>query len=448
MSKFLKIISEEVKANIIAFSNKGGFIRNSFNLTLGTAISQGIPIILSPVLTRLFTPGEFGLYAIISSITVIISVISTGKYETVIVIARDKRDAVNLIGLSLFLSLCISLITLILLLLFPEVLINALNQPRLANWIFICPLISFFISIYICYNEWCIRKAQFVILAFNKVINSSSISFSNILFGITKLTAGGLILGEVLGRFITAIVCTYHVVKTDLIEFKTISISRMISMAKKFIDCPRFILPGQFLNTFGGQVIVLVIAAFYGDTNVGYYSMTVLVLNAPTGVISTAVRDVFKQRATIEYKLKKNCIVIFKRITLALSVIAFIIFCILFFILPDLFAFAFGEGWRTAGEYARILSPMVLISFVSESVSGVFFIAEKMKAVLYWQATYFIVNVASLVLGYYLFKDIKKALLCFMIGKSLVHLLGLYMSYVFAKGDTDRDYNIDNQYIS
>ena len=108
MSRYLGILSKEIKSNLAAFSNKNGFIRNSFNLTLGTAISQGIPVILSPVLTRLFSPEDFGLYAIVTSITVIISALSTGKYETVIVIAEDKKDAVNLVSLSLFLSLLIS----------------------------------------------------------------------------------------------------------------------------------------------------------------------------------------------------------------------------------------------------------------------------------------------------------------------------------------------------
>ena len=143
-------------------------------------------------------------------------------------------------------------------------------------------------------------------------------------------------------------------------------------------------------------MVVLLITSFFGSSEVGYYSMTILVLYVPSTIISTAVRDVFKQRATAEYNAKKNCYDIFRRITLAISVFSFFIFAVLFVILPDLFQFAFGKEWRIAGEYARILSPMVFISFISESVFGVLIIAEKMKAVLIWQAEYFIVNIGSL----------------------------------------------------
>jgi O-antigen/teichoic acid export membrane protein len=428
-----EVIKEEIKSNIAAFSKKAGFIRNSFNLTLGTSVSQGIPIILSPILSRLFTPQEFGLFAIISTITIIINVISTGKYETVIVIAKTRKEAINLVALSLILSFVISLFVLILFSLFSNVLINALHQPNIKYWIFLCPLISLLISVYTCYNEWCIRNSQFVILAYNKVVNSSSISLSNVFFGVFR-TSGGLVLGEILGRTITAIFCIAEVARKKMFQFKDISILRMRILSKKYIDCPKFIMPGQFMNTFGGQAIILLIASFFGDTVVGYYSMTGIVLYVPSTIISTAVRDVFKQRATAEFNIKGNCVDIFKRITITITILSFFVFGILFFILPDLFSFAFGEKWRIAGEYARILCPMVFISFISESVFGIFIIAGKMKAVLFWQATYLSVNVLSLIIGYYLFKDIKMVLLCFMIGKSFVHLYGLYLSYQFAKG--------------
>ena len=309
-----------------------------------------------------------------------------------------------------------------------------LKQPELKHWILLSPLISFLISIYLCYNEWCIRLSHFKTLSLNKVVNASSISLSNVLFGFLKIPTGGLIFGEVLGRFISALSCIFNVFRTNISEFKAVTLSRISFLSKRYSDCPKYILPGQFLNTLGGQMVVLLITSFFGSSEVGYYSMTILVLYVPSTIISTAVRDVFKQRATAEYNAKKNCYDIFRRITLAISVFSFFIFAVLFVILPDLFQFAFGKEWRIAGEYARILSPMVFISFISESVFGVLIIAEKMKAVLIWQAEYFIVNIGSLLLGYFVFKDIKMALLFFMAGKSLVHLHSLYLSYIYSRG--------------
>jgi O-antigen/teichoic acid export membrane protein len=431
----LKNILEEIKFFIAVYSNKSGFVRNSFTLKLGTSVAQGIPILFSPVLTRLFSPEEFGLFAIVSSITAIISVISTGKYETVILIAKNKKDAVNIIAISLIISLLVSLLAIILLFPFSGLIIRLLKQPRLEHWIFVCPIISFFISFYLVYNEWCIRESKFVHLSFNKIINSSAITLSNLLFGISRLTSGGLIFGELSGRFISAVSCVYSALTRDLIAFKQVTWNRMLILLRNYSSAPKYMLPGQLLNTIAGQASVLMLAAFFGDIEVGFYSMTLMVLTVPASLISLTIRDVFRQRANSDFKRDKNCLSIYRKTVKVTTVFSLLIFGFLFVIFPDLFSFVFGQKWRIAGEYARILCPSVMISFVGDSVWGMFIVAEKMKAVLKWQIQYLILTVFSLLIGYYLFKDIKMALICFSAGRSIAYLNSLRMTYSFSKGE-------------
>lgn len=403
-------------------------------LTVGTSFAQLVPILFSPILSRLFSPKEFGLLAVVSSITAIISVISTGKYETAILITKDKRDAAHVISISLIISFFVSIISLIVFLFFSETLISILNQPRLEHWIFICPLISFFISIYQCYNEWCVKNSKFVQLSYNKIINSSSITFSNLFFGFSRIIDGGLIFGELFGRFTTAFIAVFSIIKSDLIYFKQISLSRLFYLIKRFRECPLYILPAQLLNTIAGQVTVLMISAFFTESEVGYYSWTIMVLSVPASIISLTIRDVFRQRANEEFKKNKNSIAIYIKTVKFLSIISFIIFGILFIILPTLFSFVFGAQWKMAGEFGRILCPTIMISFIAESVSGMFIVAEKMREALFWQILFFGVTVFSLWIGFVVFRDIKSVLFCYMIGRSFVFLINLSMTYRFAKG--------------
>ena len=83
---------------------KSEFSKNSIALLGGTVFSQLIPIGLSPVLTRLFSPTEFGVLALFVSISKIISVFITGRYEPAIVLPKEDRDGVNLMGAAFFLS--------------------------------------------------------------------------------------------------------------------------------------------------------------------------------------------------------------------------------------------------------------------------------------------------------------------------------------------------------
>ena len=81
-----------------------------------------------------------------------------------------------------------------------------------------------------------------------------------------------------------------------------------------------------------------------------------------------------------------------------------------------------------------VLCPTIMISFIAECVSGMFIVAKKMKAVLIWQTEFLIITVLSLFIGYIISADMKVVLICFAVGRSLVYLINLRMTYSFAKG--------------
>lgn len=430
----LQNLIKEFRANFANLSIKNSFVRNSFVLTIGTTIAQAIPVLLSPILARLFSPEEFGLLAIVSSITVIINVISTGKFETAIILTKNKREAANLVGISLTLSLLISLLALVIFFFFSDTLIRMLNQPKLEYWIFICPLISFLISIYQIYNEWCIRNAKFFNLSINKITNSTSITISNLIIGLSKVTSGGLIIGEIIGRFISAISSVISALKLDLSSFKQINLLYFYPLAKRYKSCPKYIMPGQLLNIVGSQLPIFIITRYFSEKDVGFYSLATMTLTVPVSIVSLAIRDVFKSKAREEYSLKKNCKTIYIRTFKSLFLISVLIFGVLFLITPKLFEFIFGSNWHTAGLFARVFCPMILVNFISESLTGMFFVANGMKKVLIWQIIYISFNIISLSVGVFFYDDILKVLIFFVTGRIIVDIISLNMTYNLAKG--------------
>ena len=63
---------------------------NVLTLMTGTVIAQAIPTAIVPILTRVFTPRDFGLLALYGSIVSILSVVVTGCYE--LAVRFPKRD--------------------------------------------------------------------------------------------------------------------------------------------------------------------------------------------------------------------------------------------------------------------------------------------------------------------------------------------------------------------
>ncbi|MGB9859042.1 MAG: lipopolysaccharide biosynthesis protein, partial [Moorellaceae bacterium] len=90
---------------------KSSFTRNVAVLTGGTAAGQAMVVLASPILTRLYTPEDFGVLAVYSSVLSIVSVVASLRYELAIPLAEDDETAANLLLLSLTIGVGVSLLT-------------------------------------------------------------------------------------------------------------------------------------------------------------------------------------------------------------------------------------------------------------------------------------------------------------------------------------------------
>ena len=89
---------------------KSEFSRNVLTLMTGTTIAQAIPIAISPILTRIYTPEEFGIFALYMAFISIGAAIVTGKYEMAILLPKRNEYAKYLVVISIFLTTCFSIL--------------------------------------------------------------------------------------------------------------------------------------------------------------------------------------------------------------------------------------------------------------------------------------------------------------------------------------------------
>ena len=414
---------------------KSEFGKNILTLSGGTVFAQILPFLFYPVIARVFTPEDFGLLAILTTIFTIMSNFATGRYELGILVAKTKQDAANLAGLTILLSFIIlTVIYFILQIFFADTLSQTLHEPQLKRWLFLCPLAAFSIIIFNTYNEWCVRNGHFKKLAINKITNATAITLSKLFLGLVKLFSQGLIIGDVIGRIISAGSCIFRALQQDAIAFKEVSIRQMKKLAKEFIEFPKFIMPGRLLNEIGKQLPILFFGFYFNSTEVGYFSMAMLILYAPVSMISFAIRDVFRQRANEEFKNKGNCRALYVKVLKILSFIAVIGSIVLIVCLPFIFSIFVGKQWDTAAYYAQILTIPILLSFVSMPLFDVLIIANKLKINLFWQTYYVAITFVSLWIGCAFYNDIVIALYCFAIGRSSAYLLSIILSYYYSKG--------------
>lgn len=415
----------------ISFSNLIGskFAKDSLILTIGTSIAQFFPFVIYPIISRIYTPEQFGFLASLSAVVSILTVLATGKYEASILIADSDDNAANIFSLSVFLSIITMLISFGIYFIFPKTISSI--SGNIGKWFLLCPFAAFLNSIFIIYNEWCVRLKRYKSLSVNKITNSVSINVSKLGLGYAP-TQYGLVYGTVIGRFITAVVCLFRVLINDWHLFRKVTFDEIKKQAVRFINFPKFTLPAQLLNAIGISFPIFIIANQYSSEQVGYFSMVMTLLNVPVNVISFSIKDVFRQKANEEYIKRGEFKDLFLRV---FSIVTFFVIicclCVIWF-LPQLFAIFLGPQWEEAGVYSQLLLPMIGVDFIAMSFSGVLVVTEKLKQNLYWQIYYVVISVLCLYIGHLIWNSLINTLILFSIGRISAYIILIIMCYRYS----------------
>lgn len=408
---------------------KSEFSRNVLTLMTGTTISQAIPIAISPILTRIYTPEDFGIFALYMSLASILAITATGRYELAILLPKKDIDAINLVVLSMIISCVVSVLTLIIVSIFNTEITQVLGNPQISNWLYFIPISILLTSWYQSFNYWNNRKKEYKRLAISRVIQSSTTSSANLTVGFVGVGSAGLVLGSILGRGISTYILGKIIWKEEGSKLHQIKKLKILSLAKRYIHFPKFDVVSSLANVFSQQIIHILFNVFFTATVAGYYYMTQRILNIPLSFLASAISDVFKEQASKDYKDLGHARKIYKSTFIKLFILSVFPSLVLYFFAVDIFVFVFGKEWGIAGEYASILTPMLFIKFISSPLSFMLYIGEKQKLNLYSQLLFLISIVASFMFGDNP-QDILKYITLFF---SLIYIYYIYVSAKIAR---------------
>ena len=73
----------------------------------GGALAQALPLLLGPLLTRLYSPQQFGVYHLFAAVAANIAVVACARYEHALPLARDDDEARALVALCRWILLAV-----------------------------------------------------------------------------------------------------------------------------------------------------------------------------------------------------------------------------------------------------------------------------------------------------------------------------------------------------
>lgn len=402
----------------------------------GTTIAQAIPIAISPILTRLFTPEDFGVVALYVSISSIIASVATGKYELAIMLPKKDEDAATIAALSTGITLIFSILTLIIVSFFNQQLTSLLGNTEISVWLYVIPLSVLLTGVYQSLNYWLNRKKQYKKLAGNKIIASSSTASTKLVSGYFSYGSGGLIISNLFGQAVATTILFGLVWKKSNNLFKEIRLSKLFILARKYAEFPKYTLASTLANTLALQLINIFISVFYSVSTLGFYSLVQRIMGIPSTLIGISFGQVFFQQASEEKKQTGTAIKTFKSTLKKLVITAVPMFLILFFVVEELFAFVFGEEWRISGVYAKAIMPLFFIRFIVSPITTIILIYLKNKLLLLWQIGLLLLFVSIFLIGNFFEIEFVSILYLISVLIGAYYLVLLYLIYSFIKRDT------------
>jgi O-antigen/teichoic acid export membrane protein len=365
---------------------KSEFTRNVLTLMTGTTIAQAIPIAISPILTRMYTPEDFGVFALFVSISSVFGSIANGRYELAIMLPKKDEDAINIFALGFIITVVISLLLLILVVVFHDYFLALLNNEKIGPWLYFVPITVFFTGLYNILNYFNNRKKKYKDLAQVTIIKSIVTAIVQLSIGFIKQGVTGLISGQLLSQFFANTKLLKNIINDKRLLSK-VSKLKIIALAKRYKDFPKYSMWAALANTLSQNLTNILILSFYSVATLGFYSLVQRVLGMPSSLLGSSISQVFFQQASKEKQKSGTAIKSFNSTVKKLVTIGIPSFGILYFIVEDLFAFVFGEEWRVAGEYAKIIMPLFFIRFIVSTVSILNIVFEKNLNGLYIQLT-------------------------------------------------------------
>ena len=412
--KYIKVVKEAT------------FVANVFKLTSGTVFAQGIYILTTPILTRIFSPSDFGVFYLYFSLVGIISSANTGRYEQAILLPEEKMDSINVLTLSLLFSFVVSIILLVVILVFKNNIAIALNSPTIENWLIIIPLAVFIQGAINSFVFWNNRVNDFNNIAKGITVRGSVLPLSSFVFGIFKFNHSGLILGHLMGKLTELLM---------LVKKKTIKMicnysnwKEIYKMGKRYKKFPFFTAPSNLLNNFSLQLPVFFLTRFFDEIVVGYFSQSMRLLNIPTTALGVSVGQVYFNEASKCRDSEVKLASLTRHTYEKLFYIGFIPMAIVMVFGDLLFPFVLGKEWYEAGVYSQLLSVWLLLVFIGSPISNVIAVLEKQKIGLLFNIFILIVRILSLTIGF-LILEMHTILLCFL--ESQVQYYGLFIHHIY-----------------
>jgi O-antigen/teichoic acid export membrane protein len=403
------------------------------SLTGATVLGQGLVLLVTPAVTRLYSQEQFGAFGLLLGAGAILASVSSGRLELAIPAALTSLTASRLfvVGVvGVFCSTAMAAMTISVLRFFDLVPKNVWNELPLTAIALIC----FALGLFQLSGALILWHKRYWDFSVSKIAQGSTTAFFQVVLGLLSFSSTGLIFAQFIGYFLAS----GAGLKTLLPEVKkeiNVNGTAWSKVLREHAQYPLIMVPAAAFNQASLQLPLFAITHMFSLSEAGLFLFVTRVCTAPLGLISQSVSQVYASQfrevaASGSGKVTSHLVkLIFGLLTFGLVTVVALVASLLF---ADHIHF-FGPNWPRLGVVGLYLSPVFLFDFVVGPISTTLSYVGKQKIQLAWDIGRFLAVAATFIVAGALQLSFENTLVLHSVVWSSALIVHLLISYRASK---------------
>lgn len=346
----------------------------------GSGISQLLILGSSPILSRIFSPEDFGIMALFAAVVGFGVIGAAGSYELAIPIPEEDERAVALFRLSLLLNVAIAIAV-------GLVAIGLAILPttwpfleELRPYVLLIPVAMIAGGIFQTMTSWSVRRRTYAAMSWSQVWQSAAQVVSGIALGLAAVRPLGLMIALVIGRCAGVATLFFRSIRSDRHVLASSTMATARAALHRYRDFPRFSLFVRLISQLGLSLPAILFVALYDPVVAGLLALTMRIIAAPMQLIGQAVGQVFLGEVSNLLRTDREAAAaLTRRTSIRLALLAGPLIAVVAVVAPAAFGLVFGAEWREAGTFVRLIAPMAFMQFLTTPIAQILTILERQR---------------------------------------------------------------------
>lgn len=369
--------------------------RNTLKLSTSNVIMYLLPLIVTPILSRLYTQEDYGEWGVFSSAFLIVNSILFLSYENTIVKSKDEREIPGLCLTCMLVALTIIAGTTLVFLGGRALHLRFFSDfPSLTALVVLLFISMFNQLLYNLSN----RYERYTLMSVTNVVQGIGQALFRLVLSAVR-SFNGLIVGNILAQLLSVVSYTHglrrHLVRLTSSRPLWTDVRRLMMRYKNF---PLFDAPGLVLEAAIFNMALIILSLFFPKSVIGCYSIIFQFLVLPISLVGSAMSKVYYKEISVAHTdeaiASTTKRVVKMTFLLAMMPITFIVLGG-----DKLIAWYLGHQWTVAGNFALCLSMMSVPIILTESLLPLYRVVDKQKTRFFFDLVCIILALGGLLIA-------------------------------------------------